>query len=199
MPALPALSLNCHSDGVFRSIPRLARRNLRYLSAPGFGCGTVTADGQRPDHCGQTKSPPKAQQERPQRGTALGKRPHGLNRRRHRLERISGRIHDGNNSTGGTPELANTKAMDGTPSQMNRVLLFERTAIAITAVEKTTTTSTGTSRNGITASQPPSNRSPSPTPTAVISAVPDQRARSLGEQPAGQGAGPVHGQHPQSG
>ena len=56
------------------------------VSAPGFGCGTVTADGQWPDHCGQTKSPHQAQQERPQRGTTSGKCPHGLNRRRHRLE-----------------------------------------------------------------------------------------------------------------
>src|SRR4051794_41154248 len=38
-------------------------------------------------------------------------------------------------------------------------------------VVNTTTTSVGTSRYGMMAIQPPWNRSPSPTPTAVISAV----------------------------
>ena len=97
---------------------------------------------------------------------------------------ITGRTHDGNNSTGGTPALENTKAMHGTPSQKSTVLLFERTAIAITAVEKMTTTNTGTNTNGITASQPPSKRSPSPTPTAVISAAPTSvRAASASNLP----------------
>jgi hypothetical protein len=60
--------------------------------------------------------------------------------------RRSGHIHEGSDSTGGEPELANTAVMAGNPSQMSTVPSLARTASAITAMAKTTTTITGTSR-----------------------------------------------------
>ena len=88
---------------------------------------------------------------------------------------ITGLIHDGNISTGGTPELENTKVIDGNVSQMSRALLLDRTAIAITAIEKMTTTSTGTSMKGMTASQPPSNRLRRPAHNGPLAALDGRR------------------------